>query len=76
MIEGVITLLIYVCVLCLVVYLVLWVLESVVGIALPPKVVQIIWIIVILIILLMLLRMILPGMGIKLGLGAVLPLLV
>jgi hypothetical protein len=70
MVEGVIMLLIYICVLCLVVYLVIWVLQSVVGISLPPKVIQIIWIIVVLIIILLLLRMILPGMGIKLTLLA------
>ena len=69
MIEGVIQLLIYVCVICLVVYLVLWVLESVAGISLPPKVVQIIWIIVVLVVLLLLLRLILPGMGIKIGMA-------
>ena len=38
MIESVITLLIYVCVICLVVYLIIYVLGAV-GVPLPPKVV-------------------------------------
>lgn len=72
MIEAVITLLIYICVLALVVYLVIWVLE-IVGIALPPKVIQIIWVIVVLIVLLLLVRLLLPHAG---KLAAMLPMLV
>jgi hypothetical protein len=71
MIEAVITLLIYICVLALVVYLVIWVLE-IVGIALPPKVIQIIWVIVALIALLMIVRVLLPHIG---KLSGVLPML-
>lgn len=62
MIETVITLLIYVALICLAVYLVLWVLEQV-GIALPPQVVRIIWVIVILIVILLLTRTFLPLLG-------------
>ena len=60
MLETVITLLIYACVIALVVYLVLWVLQSI-GIALPPQVVKIIWIIVALVVLLMVVQFVLPG---------------
>jgi hypothetical protein len=56
MVETVITLLIYLAVLALVVWLVLWVLDSIIGIALPPKVVQIIWIIVVLVAILLVYR--------------------
>lgn len=62
MIEAVITLLIYVALVCLAVYLVLWVLEQV-GIALPPQVVRIIWVIVVLIVILLLVRTFLPMLG-------------
>lgn len=62
MIESVISLLIYICVLALVVYLILYVLE-VVGIALPPKVVQIIWVIVVLIVVGLLIRELAPTLG-------------
>lgn len=66
MLETVITLLIYICVIALVVYLVLWVLESI-GVALPPMVVKIIWVIVILLVVLLLFRA-LPGLGLHLRL--------
>ena len=62
MIESVITLLIYVCVLALVVYLIIYVL-GVVGIALPPKAIQIIWVIVMLVVILLIVRLVLPGIG-------------
>lgn len=67
MLESVITLLIYVCVLALVIYIVLWVLSQV-GIALPPQVVKIIWIILALIVLLWFLRIFL-GHGVIPGLN-------
>jgi hypothetical protein len=60
MLESLIVMLIYVVVLCLVVYLVFWAL-SVAGVALPPKVVQIVWLIVALIAILMVVRVILPA---------------
>jgi hypothetical protein len=56
MVENVITLLIYLAVLALVVWLVLWVIDSVIGVALPPKVIQIIWVIVVLVALLLIYR--------------------
>lgn len=62
MIESVISLLIYVLLIALAVYLVLWVL-SIIGISLPPKVVQIVWAIAVLVILLMVLRVVLPQLG-------------
>lgn len=74
MIEAVIYALIYICLLALVIYLIIWVLQTVAGIALPPKVIQIIWVIFALVCLLILVRLLLPHLG-KLA-GAVLPLLV
>lgn len=62
MVEALIMLLIYICVLALAVYLILWVLE-IIGISLPPKVVQIIWVIVVLIVILLILRLLLPSLG-------------
>lgn len=62
MIEGLITLLIYVCVLALVIYLVIWVLQSI-GVPLPAMVIKIMWIIVALVVLLLILRLVLPGLG-------------
>jgi hypothetical protein len=47
---------------------------GVIGVALPEKVVQIIWVIVVLIVILMILRVVLPQMGVRLA-GAMLPLL-
>ena len=74
MIEAVIYALIYICLLALVIYLVIWVLQTVAGIGLPAKVIQIVWIIFALICLLILVRLLLPHMG-KLA-ATVLPLLV
>lgn len=62
MLEAVITLLIYVCLLVLVVYLVLWVLSTL-GIAIPPQVIKIVWIIVALVVLLLLIQTVLPSLG-------------
>lgn len=62
MIETVITLLIYIALICLAVYLVLWVLAEV-GIALPPQVVKILWVIVVLVVILLLVRAFLPLAG-------------
>lgn len=74
MIEGIIYALIYICLLALAIYLILWVLGTVVGIALPPKVVQIIWVIFILVCVLILVQLVLPRAGFRLG--AMLPLFV
>lgn len=69
MLIAVISLLIYACVLALIIYLVIWVLQSLVGVTLPGKVIQILWIIFVLIVLLMLVRIVLAGGGLSLGLG-------
>lgn len=60
MIESVIMLLIYVCILALVVYLVIWVLGQI-GVSLPPQVIKILWVIVALIVILLLARILLGG---------------
>ena len=60
MLVAVITFLIYLCILALVVYLILWVLE-IIGVPIPAKVIQILWIIVALIAILWLVQMVLPG---------------
>ncbi len=59
MVENVIMLLIYVCLVVGLCYLVIWVLEQL-GIALPPKVVQIFWVIVVLIVILLVWRALAP----------------
>jgi len=60
MLASVIVLLIYICILALVVYLVLWVLESI-GVPLPAMVIKIIWIIVALLAILFIVQS-LPGL--------------
>ena len=62
MLESVIMFLIYVCIVALVVYLIIWVL-GIVGISLPPKVIQILWVIFALIVILFLVRLLLPMAG-------------
>lgn len=49
MIGSVISFLIMICIFALVIYLILWVLRDVVGLPIPEKVVQILWVIVALI---------------------------
>lgn len=61
MLPAVISFLIYICVLALVVYLIVWVLTDVIGIPIPAKVIQILWIIVALVAILWLVEMVLPG---------------
>ena len=68
MVEGIITLLITVCVLAIVVYLVIWVL-------IPEKVVQILWVIVVLIVILLLWRLISQHGGLRLSLAEYLPMI-
>lgn len=63
MLPAVITFLIYICVLALVVYLILWVLTDVIGLPVPAKVVQILWVIVALVAILWLVQMVLGGGG-------------
>lgn len=65
MLASVITFLIYVCVLALVIYLVIWVLRDVLGLPIPEKVVQILWVIVALIVILWLVQMVLGGGGLR-----------
>jgi len=61
MLTAAIYLIIQVLVLVLVVYLVLYILTSVAEVALPPKIIQIIWVIVGLVVLLMLVNFITGG---------------
>lgn len=63
MLGSVISFLISICVLALIVYLVLWVLTDVIGLPIPAKVVQILWVIVALIAILWLSQMVLGGGG-------------
>jgi len=63
MIEAVIYALIYICLLALVIYLILWVLQTVAGIALPQQIVKIIWVVFALVCLLILVRLLLPHAG-------------
>jgi len=66
MIESVIMTLIYICLLAIVVYLVLWVLEQI-GVTIPAQVMKLLWVIVVLIVVLMLVKSILPAMGVRIG---------
>jgi hypothetical protein len=66
MIEAVIMALIYLCLIVAAVYLIQWVLSQL-GIAIPEKVMQIIWVIVILCAVLVLVRTVLPIAGIRIG---------
>lgn len=61
MLASVITFLIYVCVLAIVVYLVIWVLRDIVGLPIPDKVIQLLWVIVALIAILFLVQLVLGG---------------
>ena len=61
MLEHIISGLIYLLIIAAVIYLVLWVVREVAGIALPEKVVKIIWVIFVLIAVLIVLRVMLPG---------------
>lgn len=62
MLETVISFLITLCIFAIVVYIVLWVLGAI-GIAVPPKIVQLFWVIVLLVAILMLAKMIGPHLG-------------
>lgn len=66
MIESVIMMLIYLCLLAVAVYLVIWVLGEI-GIAIPAQVMKILWVIVVLVALLMVIRTVLPAMGVRIG---------
>jgi hypothetical protein len=62
MIESLIMLLIYVCLVVGACWLVIWVLEQL-GITLPPQVVKVFWVIVVLIVILLLYRALAPMIG-------------
>ena len=61
MLTSVITFLIWICVLANVIYLVIYVLRDVVGLPIPAKVIQLIWVIVALIAILWLVQLVLGG---------------
>lgn len=61
MIESIIIMLIYVCILAVVLVLAIYVLRDVVGLPIPPKVIQIIWVIFALIVILWVARVLLAG---------------
>ncbi len=61
MLAAVITFLIYICLLAIVIYLVIWVLTEVVGLPIPAKVIQLLWVIVALIAILWLVQMVVGG---------------
>jgi cytochrome c biogenesis factor len=63
MLASVISFLIYVCLLAIVVYLIIWVLRDIVGLPIPAKVIQLIWVIVALIAILFLVEMVTGGSG-------------
>jgi len=63
MLASVITFLIYVCLLAIVIYLVIWVLRDIVGLPIPEKVIQILWVIVALIAILWLVQLVIGGGG-------------
>ena len=67
MLAAVITFLIYLCLLAIVIYLVIWVLRDVIGLPIPEKVVQLLWVIVALIAILWLVQMVMGGGSFKLG---------
>ena len=63
MLASVISFLIYVCLFAIVIYLVIWVLRDVVGLPIPAKVIQLLWVIVALIVILWLVQMVVGGGG-------------
>lgn len=63
MIESIIWFLIYVCVAALVVYLVIWVLRDIIGLPIPAKVIQIVWVIFALVVILYLVQLVLGSGG-------------
>ncbi len=64
MVENVIMLLIYICLVVGVCWLVIWVLGQL-GIALPAQVVKIFWVIVVLIVILLLYKMLAPALHLR-----------
>ena len=66
MLASVVTFLIYLCILAIVIYLIIWVVQDVIGLPIPGKVIQLLWVIVALIAILWLVQMVLPGAGLHL----------
>ena len=66
MLETIITLLIYLCLLALAVYLIIWVLGEI-GLTLPPQVIKILWVIVALVAILFIVQAVLPGGKFRFG---------
>lgn len=63
MLPAIISFLISVCILALIIYLVIWVLRDIIGLPIPEKVIQILWVIVALIVILWLVQMVAGGGG-------------
>lgn len=63
MLASVVTFLIYLCILAIVIYLIIWVVKDVIGLPIPGKVIQLLWVIVALIAILWIVQMVLPGVG-------------
>jgi len=57
--------LIYVCLLAIVIYGVIYVLRDVIGLPIPAKIIQILWVIVALVVLLWLVQLVLGGGGLR-----------
>lgn len=66
MIEAVLIALIYIVVAAIIVWIVLYVLNTVMGWQIPDKIIQLIWVAFALLAILWLLRAILPGIGVAL----------
>jgi hypothetical protein len=66
MLVSVITFLIYICIIAIVIYAVIWVLRDVIGLPIPAKIIQLIWVVVALIVILWLVQMLLGGAGFRL----------
>ena len=64
MFEQIIMFLIYACLVAAMIYLLLWVIGTVAGVAIPPKVVQILWVVFVLVCLLFLVRIFVSGGGV------------
>jgi len=74
MITAIITALIYIVLLAIVVYIIIWVI-GVIGLAIPPKIIQLIWVVFALVVLLILVQLFLGGGIPHLGRLAVPPLM-
>ncbi len=61
MLASVITFLIYLCLLAIVIYLVIWVITDVIGLPIPAKVIQLLWVIVALVAILWIVQMVAGG---------------